>query len=65
MSARLEHALKQLSDALGTLEKTVVEQSDMSASGSENNNLKQDIQDIEAMMAEAIALLEQTSPGDA
>ena len=65
MSVRLEHALKQLSDALGTLEKTVAERSDMSASASEYDNLKQDIQDIEAMMAEAIALLEQTSPGDA
>jgi hypothetical protein len=65
MSARLEHALKKLSDALGTLESSVAELPAMPASGSDNDNLKQHIQDIEAMMAEAIALLEQTSPGDA
>jgi hypothetical protein len=65
MSARLEHALKKLSDALGTLESSVAELPAMPASECDHDNLKQHIQDIEAMMAEAIALLEQTSPGDA
>ena len=61
MSEKLEHALKHLSDALGTLENSIA---DMPASAADDDMLKQHIHDIETMMAEAIALLEQAPGGE-
>tara|TARA_E500000075_G_scaffold110791_1_gene105088 strand:- start:110 stop:355 length:246 start_codon:yes stop_codon:yes gene_type:complete len=66
MSGKLEHALKQLSDALATLEASMAEDSmtkrpatiEFAAS---DDSVKQHIHDIEIMMTEAIALLEQAT----
>ena len=66
MSGKLEHALKQLSDALAKLEASMAEDSmaqrpstkDTAAS---DDSVKQHIHDIEIMMTEAIALLEQAT----
>ena len=65
MSEKLEHALKHLSDALGTLENSIADMSAMPASTPDDNKLKQHVYDIETMMAEAIALLEQAPGGEA
>lgn len=64
MSEKLEHALKHLSDALGTLENSIADMPARSASAADDDKLKQHIHDIETMMAEAIALLEQAPGGD-
>ena len=66
MSGKLEHALKQLSDALAELEASMAEDSmaqrpstkDTAAS---DDSVKQHIRDIETMMTEAITLLEQAT----
>jgi len=58
VSEKLEHALKHLSDALGTLENSIADMPAMPASAADDDMLKQHIHDIETMMAEAIALLE-------
>ena len=65
MSEKLEHALKHLSDALGTLENCIADMPAMPASTPDDNKLKQHVHDIETMMAEAIALLEQAPGGEA
>lgn len=70
MSGRLENALEQLSNALGTLEENMAKLPSISASSTsetdvKNNSIKQQIRDIETMMDEAINLLEQTSSGEA
>ena len=67
MSEKLEHALKHLSDALGTLENSIADMPAMPAmpaSAADDDMLKQHIHDIETMMAEAIALLEQAPGGE-
>ena len=70
MSGRLENALEQLSNALGSLEENMAKLPSISASSIsetdvKNDSIKQQIRDIETMMDEAINLLEQTSSGEA
>ena len=71
MTSRLEQAMGRLSQAIGMVEDHLAQLPAASASPSapsaavvpDSDSLRQEIKDIEAMMSEAIAILEQNATG--
>ncbi len=72
MTSRLEQAIGRLSQAIGAVEDHLAHMPAASASSTasaaaispDSDSLKKEIKDIEAMMVEAIAILEQHASGD-
>ena len=72
MTSRLEQAIGRLSQAVGEIEDhlakmpsgSVLSSASVSDIAPPRDSLKKEIKDIEAMMSEAIAILEQNASGE-